>query len=110
MTTTMTTTIRTGTIISTERITPTVTTTPITITTTHTTRDTRTEMTTQTLGVTGMTCANCVRHVHDTLADIPGVHAVVVDLASGRATLQVEHEIDTTTLRTMLEAEDYGLL
>ena len=66
-------------------------------------------MTTQTLTVTGMTCANCVRHVRDALAQIPGVTDVVVDLASGRATLRTQAPIDPATLRSVLEAEEYGV-
>ncbi len=63
----------------------------------------------QTIGVTGMTCAKCVRHVHDALSVLPGVREVVVDLESARATLDVEQEIDRETLRQTLAAEEYGL-
>lgn len=66
-------------------------------------------MTTQTITVTGMTCAKCVGHVHDALAGLPGVHDVSVDLASGRASLSVDREIDVATLRTALEADEYGV-
>lgn len=64
---------------------------------------------TQTISVTGMTCANCVRHVRDALAEIPGVRTVDVDLATERATLDVEREIERETLRSALEAQEYGL-
>lgn len=67
-------------------------------------------MTTQTFTVTGMTCAKCVRHVHDALVELPGVHDVSVDLASGHANLRVDREIDIATLRTALEADEYGVL
>lgn len=40
------------------------------------------------LTVSGMTCGNCVRHVHEALTEIPGVRAVV-DLDT--ATAVVEH-------------------
>lgn len=63
----------------------------------------------QTITVSGMTCANCVRHVRDALGEMPGVRAVDVDLASGRTTLDVEHEIDLAAIRTILEADEYGL-
>lgn len=66
-------------------------------------------MTTQTLTVTGMTCANCVRHVSEALAGIPGVTDVRVDLATGHATLQASEPIDPATLRSVLEADDYGV-
>ncbi len=64
---------------------------------------------TQTFTVTGMTCANCVRHVRDSLGEMPGVRRVDVDLASGRTTLDVEHEIDLAAIAAVLEAEEYGL-
>jgi copper chaperone CopZ len=41
--------------------------------------DLRTELT-----VRGMTCGNCVRHVQEALAELPGVSAVV-DLGAGVA-------------------------
>lgn len=63
----------------------------------------------QALTVTGMTCANCVRHVTAALSEIPGVRGVSIDLSSGRADLDVEHEIDRATLRAALEADEYGL-
>lgn len=66
-------------------------------------------MMTQTISVTGMTCANCVRHVREALAEIPGVRGVEVDLATERASLDVEREIDRATLRAALEAQEYGL-
>ncbi len=42
------------------------------------------------LKIGGMSCQNCVRHVTETLENLPGVKSVVVDLASGRATLEIE--------------------
>ncbi len=66
-------------------------------------------MTTQTFTVTGMTCANCVRHVHDALSDLSGVTNVSVDLASGRATLEADAPIDLALVRAALEADDYGV-
>lgn len=38
-----------------------------------------------TLQVSGMTCNGCVKHVTTALRAVPGVTAVEVDLASGRA-------------------------
>lgn len=64
---------------------------------------------TQSITVTGMTCANCVRHVRETLAELPGVRAVEVDLTSGNATLDVDAPLELATIRTALEADEYGL-
>ena len=66
-------------------------------------------MAVQTIGVTGMTCAKCVHHVRNALAALPGVREVIVDLESGRATLDVEEEIDRETFRRALTAAEYGL-
>jgi len=40
--------------------------------------------------VTGMSCANCVRHVDHALKDVPGVTQVDVQLASGE--VRVRHD------------------
>ena len=39
------------------------------------------------LRVDGMTCAHCKRAVEESLAKVPGVEYVEVDLPSGRATV-----------------------
>jgi len=38
----------------------------------------------------GMTCANCARSVEKTLASVPGVAKVSVDLAAGTATVDYD--------------------
>ena len=38
-----------------------------------------------TLGITGMTCNGCVKHVEGALRALPGVTAVEVSLAANRA-------------------------
>lgn len=40
------------------------------------------------LKVHGMTCSNCVRHVHNALEELPGVDRASVDLESGAARVQ----------------------
>ena len=42
-----------------------------------------------TLPVTGMTCAACVMHVSNALADVPGVDDAVVNLAAEKATVRL---------------------
>lgn len=39
---------------------------------------------TRTYTVSGMTCAHCVASVREEVAEVPGVEAVGVELASGR--------------------------
>ena len=65
--------------------------------TTSTGTDLRTELT-----VGGMHCGNCVRHVQDALAEIPGVSATV-DLGSAVAT--VTHPA-TVPVQALLDAVD----
>ena len=38
--------------------------------------------------VTGMTCANCVRHVAEAVTSVAGVDIVIVDLEAGTAIVQ----------------------
>lgn len=38
-----------------------------------------------TLQITGMTCQNCVQHVHEALSSVTGVEDVTVDLSTGLA-------------------------
>ena len=52
------------------------------------------------LNVSGMTCGNCVRHVHEALTEIPGVRATV-ELDSARAS--VEHPA-AVTVQQLLDA------
>ena len=40
--------------------------------------------------VSGMTCNHCVMSVREEVAEVPGVTAVDVDLASGRLTVEGE--------------------
>ncbi len=43
------------------------------------------------VGVEGMTCASCVRHVERAIAAVPGVTSVAVNLALEKADVKVEH-------------------
>ena len=47
------------------------------------------------LPVEGMTCASCVSHVEGALKDLPGVSQVVVNLATGKATVDRDSSIVT---------------
>ncbi|MEM9996270.1 MAG: heavy metal translocating P-type ATPase [Bacteroidota bacterium] len=54
------------------------------------------------LSVEGMTCAACVRRIEHKLADLPGVEAASVNLATERAT--VRYTSDATTPTTLIDA------
>ena len=55
-----------------------------------------------TLQISGMTCATCVAHNEQALRDLPGVRSVVVNLATGKAS--VEYDPERATLADMRKA------
>lgn len=54
------------------------------------------------LAVSGMTCASCVAHVEEAIQSLPGVKKVVVNLATGR--VSVEFDPRRTTIAAMGKA------
>lgn len=61
------------------------------------------------VGVTGMTCANCVAAVERTLKKrVPGVEEASVNLATERATLRLDGEPDWEAVMAALEWAGYG--
>jgi uncharacterized membrane protein YraQ (UPF0718 family)/copper chaperone CopZ len=65
-------------------------------------------MKTETLKITGMTCNHCVSTVRRTLLEIPGVQAVDVDLAGGKAVVSGDG-LDPARLRRAVQSLGYGL-
>ena len=63
--------------------------------------------TTSTVTVEGMTCDHCVRAVQSELADVPGVAAVDVDLATGRVAITADRPLDDGAVREAVEAAGY---
>lgn len=63
----------------------------------------------QTISVTGMTCQNCVRHVTQALAALPGVRSAEVDLHAGSASLETERELPRVEVAAALEEAGYSL-
>ncbi|EGV20403.1 CopZ family metallochaperone [Thiocapsa marina] len=61
---------------------------------------------TQTLSITGMSCAHCVRAVTSALESVAGVESVEVDLDLARA--RVEGHADADALIAAVVAEGYG--
>ena len=61
------------------------------------------------IGITGMTCASCVRRVEKALGAIPEVTGVSVNLATERARVTVAGPVaDTAALLTAIERAGYG--
>ncbi|TGD98238.1 heavy metal translocating P-type ATPase [Methylobacterium nonmethylotrophicum] len=60
-----------------------------------------------TLPVEGMTCASCTGRVERVLKRVPGVQAVAVNLATGRATLDLTPDNDPVALAEAVEGAGY---
>lgn len=63
----------------------------------------------QTISVTGMTCQNCVQHVREALAALPGVRSADVELASNSATIEADREVPRAELTAALDEAGYEL-
>lgn len=61
-------------------------------------------METRQYSVHGMTCAHCVMSVREEVAEVAGVRAVNVDLASGRLTVSGEGVNDDAVRAAVVEA------
>lgn len=59
--------------------------------------------------VTGMTCGHCVASVKEEVAEIPGVQAVEIDLASGALDITSETTLDRTAVETAVREAGYAL-
>jgi len=64
-------------------------------------------MATQELIIEGMSCKNCVAGVTKALQGVPGVTAVRVSLADGRAEVDAATKIDPATLTEAVEKKGY---
>jgi len=70
-------------------------------------------MTTTTLHVSGLTCANCVKHVTEELTALVGVREVTVDLvAGGTSTVVVTSDgpLDAQAARGAVDEAGYELV
>ncbi len=60
------------------------------------------------LNIEGMTCASCVNHVERALAKVDGVGSVNVNLATGRAHVELLTEVSSQVLVEKVERAGYG--
>ncbi|HZS01674.1 MAG TPA: heavy metal translocating P-type ATPase, partial [Chloroflexota bacterium] len=67
--------------------------------------------TTVVLPITGMTCASCVRRVERALGKVPGVRGAQVNLATERATIELDPAAPASleALRAAVEGAGYGV-
>ncbi|MDW8253480.1 MAG: heavy metal translocating P-type ATPase [Chloroflexota bacterium] len=73
-------------------------------------REERTPLREISLGVTGMSCAACVRRIERALGAVPGVAFAAVNLATERATVQYDPAVSTVDqLKAAIEGAGYGV-
>ena len=60
-------------------------------------------MAVETIQVTGMSCAHCVRAVTNALTALDGVTTVGVDLASGAVTIESAGPVDDTAIAAAID-------
>jgi len=66
-------------------------------------------MTTATYAIKGMTCSHCVSAVSAELGQLPGVSGVLVDLASGTATVTSAQPLEVQAVRDAVDEAGYEL-
>jgi len=66
-------------------------------------------MSTVTVNVTGMSCGHCATSVREEVGSIPGVTAVAVDVASGKLTIDSEHDVEAEAIKSAVEEAGYQL-
>lgn len=60
--------------------------------------------------IEGMTCGHCTGRVKKNLSALPGVTAVEVELAGGKATVESDDTVAEATLRETVEDSGYDVL
>jgi copper chaperone CopZ len=66
-------------------------------------------MSTTKVTVMGMSCGSCALTVREEIGDIPGVHAVDVDLGSGTVVIESEGPVEAVAIKTAVEEAGYQL-
>ncbi|MBI4329364.1 MAG: heavy metal translocating P-type ATPase, partial [Chloroflexi bacterium] len=61
-----------------------------------------------TLGIEGMTCASCVMHVENALKEVPGVVSTQVNLATEKATVEIQEGVALSALAHAVADAGYG--
>lgn len=67
-------------------------------------------MTSRTYTVAGMTCGHCVASVSAEIGALPGVEAVVIDLASGQVVVRSEQALDDVAVQAAVEEAGYEVV
>ncbi|MGB9883511.1 MAG: cation transporter [Microgenomates group bacterium] len=64
----------------------------------------------KTFAIKGMHCASCVYVTEEALKKIPQVKKAVVNLATGKATIEAENEVDFEEIKKAVEAVGYQVI
>jgi copper chaperone len=64
---------------------------------------------TTTYTVVGMTCEHCVNAVTEEVSQLPGVHGVQIDLASGAVTVTSDSPLDQKAVAAAVDEAGYEL-
>ena len=67
-------------------------------------------MSTTTVTIMGMSCGGCASSVREEIGDIPGVHAVDVNLGNGTVVIESEGPLTTITIKNAVEEAGYQLV
>ena len=62
---------------------------------------------TTTFTITGMTCSHCVNAVTAEICKLDGVTGVHIDLASGTATIDSNHQLDPVAVAAAVDEAGY---
>lgn len=64
----------------------------------------------QVIEVKGMTCGHCVRSVTTELMKIPGIREVIVELQTGKVSVQSDAALDYQAVVTAIDEAGYELV
>jgi copper chaperone CopZ len=67
-------------------------------------------MSTTTVTVMGMSCGGCASSVREEIGEIPGVHAVQVDVGSGMVVIESEVPVEAPAIKNAVEEAGYQLV
>ncbi|MEU3345157.1 heavy-metal-associated domain-containing protein [Streptomyces sp. NPDC006700] len=63
-----------------------------------------------TFGITGMTCAHCVRSVTEEISSVAGVESVTVDPTTGTVTVAASQPVDRADIAAAVDGTGHTLV
>lgn len=62
------------------------------------------------IGIEGMSCQHCVRHVTEALEELAGVKSVKVSLESKTAEIELDKDMDDGIIKAAVEEAGYEMI